>query len=247
MSALTRKSSASRASPSIPTIRATGRSSTLPLAPRNADGKVEFEADVFILAPKDPAQGQRALFYDVNNRGNKLALGIFNSAPGGNDPSTAADAGDGFLFRRGYTVVWCGWIGELLPGNHRLLLKAPVATDNGKPIRGIVRYEMVTDRRPTPCRCRAGRRPRQLSAHGRRRDRRRPHLADARDRRARADSARAVVAGTPAPFRKDRRRPGRWARSGCVAGGFRPGYLYELVCEARGRSCRDWALPPSAT
>jgi len=27
----------------------------LPLAPRNKDGKVEFEADVFILAPTDPA------------------------------------------------------------------------------------------------------------------------------------------------------------------------------------------------
>src|SRR4051812_32624577 len=47
----------------------------LPLAPRNADGKVEFEADVFILAPKDPAKGNGAILYDVNNRGNKLALG----------------------------------------------------------------------------------------------------------------------------------------------------------------------------
>ena len=49
------------------------------------------------------------------------------------------------VFRRGYTVVWCGWIGELLPGNNRLLLRAPVATQDGKPIRGVVRYEMTTD------------------------------------------------------------------------------------------------------
>src|SRR5438105_3022483 len=117
----------------------------LDLAPRNKDGKVEFEADVFLLVPKDLGKGNRALLYDVNNRGNKLALGMFNSAPGGNDPTTLADAGNGFLFRRGYTVVWCGWIGELLPGNNRLLLRAPVATQDGKPIRGVVRYEMVTD------------------------------------------------------------------------------------------------------
>src|SRR5438477_12223722 len=36
----------------------------LGLAPRNALGKVEFEADLFILAPKDPAKGNGALLYD---------------------------------------------------------------------------------------------------------------------------------------------------------------------------------------
>lgn len=109
----------------------------LNLAPRNAAGKVEFAADVFILKPKDPARGNGAILYDVNNRGNKLALGFFNDARGSNDPSTVADAGNGFLFRRGYTVVWCGWIGELLPGGGRLLLAPPVATDDGKPIEGM--------------------------------------------------------------------------------------------------------------
>src|SRR5439155_26831764 len=115
-------------------------------APRNADGRVEFESDFCILAPKDPARGNGAIFYDVNNRGNKLALRMFNYGPSSNELVKAADAGDGFLFRRGYTVVWCGWIGELLPGEHRLLLRAPVATENGKPVRGTVRYEMVADK-----------------------------------------------------------------------------------------------------
>src|SRR5262249_33232593 len=96
----------------------------LALAPRNARGKVEFSADVFILMPKKAGKGNGALLYDVNNRGNKLALGFFNNAPGSNSPKSAVDAGDGFLFRRGYTVVWCGWIGELLPGGDRMLLKA---------------------------------------------------------------------------------------------------------------------------
>src|SRR6516162_5863480 len=116
----------------------------LNLAPKDGTGKVLFEADVFILAPKDPGKGNGAILYDVNNRGNKLALGMFNSGGRVNDPGKD-DGGNGFLFRRGYTVVWCGWIGELLPGNHRLLLKAPIATDNGKPIKGVVRFEMTTD------------------------------------------------------------------------------------------------------
>src|SRR5262249_47105439 len=102
--------------------------------------------DVFLLAPKDPSKGNGAIFYDVNNRGNKLALGFFNRAPGSNDPTSERDAGDGFLFRRGYTIVWCGWIGELLPGNNRLLLQAPVAPEGGKPIRGVVRYETTGDK-----------------------------------------------------------------------------------------------------
>src|SRR5262249_54674977 len=102
----------------------------LDLAPRNTDGKVEFEADVFLLAPKDPSKGNGAILYDVNNRGNKLALSFFNRGGGGSDPTMERDAGDGFLFRRGYTIVWCGWIGELLPGNNRMLLAPPVATDN---------------------------------------------------------------------------------------------------------------------
>ena len=32
-----------------------------------------------------------------------------------NDPSTIEDAGNGFLMRQGYTIVWCGWQGDLLP------------------------------------------------------------------------------------------------------------------------------------
>src|SRR5438309_1487287 len=55
-------------------------------APRNKDGKVEFETDVFILKPIELEKGNGALLYDVNNRGNKLAIGMFNSGGGGNEP-----------------------------------------------------------------------------------------------------------------------------------------------------------------
>ncbi len=207
----------------------------LSLAPRNAQGKVEFQSDFVILAPKDPSKGNGALFYDVNNRGNKLALRFFNYAPGGNDLDRANSEGDGFLMRRGYTIVWCGWIGEMLPGDHRLLLHAPVATDAGKPIRGIVRYEMSTDKPADslPLSRREGHGSYSPSQEGeakavltwrlRETD---PRVAIPRgqwslERQPLLDSKDRV----PATLRQVRLK---------LAGGFRPGYLYELICEAEG-------------
>ena len=112
-------------------------------APRDKHGKVLFFGDLFILAPKELRKGNGAILYDVNNRGNKLALRFFNYGGGGNDPKSAKDAGDGFLMRKGFTIVWSGWDGELLPGNNRLRLSPPVAKSCGKPITGRVRCEIV--------------------------------------------------------------------------------------------------------
>ncbi len=125
-----------------PDLKQNGAVIDLKFAPRNARGKVECSADLFVLAPVDPTKANGAALYDVNNRGNKLALRFFNYG-GGNDPSSAADGGDGFLFKRGFVVVWSGWDGELLPGGDRMQLQAPVATDKGKPIVGKVRCEIV--------------------------------------------------------------------------------------------------------
>jgi Alpha/beta hydrolase domain len=96
-------------------------------APRNAKGLVEYSSDFYILRPVDLAKGNGALLYDVNNRGNKLALFQFNSAPRSNDPSTAQDAGNGFLMRQGFTVVWSGWLPDLPDADHNLRLTVPVA------------------------------------------------------------------------------------------------------------------------
>src|SRR5262245_1716325 len=92
----------------------------LKLAPVNARGKVEFWSDFFLLKPVDASRGNRRLFYDVNNRGNKLALGAFNNR-GGNDPLALADAGNGFLMRQGYSILWCGWNGDVLAGGDRVV------------------------------------------------------------------------------------------------------------------------------
>jgi hypothetical protein len=116
----------------------------LALAPRTADGLVEFWAELDLLTPQDATKSRGAILYDVNNRGNKLALRMFNDG-GGNDPKTLSDFGHGFLMRQGYTVVWSGWDGELLPGGDRLRLSAPKATVESGPITGPVRCEVIAD------------------------------------------------------------------------------------------------------
>ena len=112
-------------------------------APLNADGLVEFTADLCILKPRDMARGNQRLFFGYGNRGNKRELQFFNDAPASNDPRTLADAGNGFLLRRGYALVWAAWEGDLLPGDGRLVLDVPVASDGDRPITGLVRSEYI--------------------------------------------------------------------------------------------------------
>ena len=55
-------------------------------------------ADVVILRPAEPARGNGTLLLEVPNRGRKLALPLFNDAPGRQRPRQAGDAGSGFLY-----------------------------------------------------------------------------------------------------------------------------------------------------
>ena len=90
------------------------------LAPRNARGMVEYSTDLYILRPVDPSKGNHRGFFEINNRGGNLSFGMMNDAvTGGNDPTTAADAGNGFLMREGYTMVWSGWDPTVAPNNPR--------------------------------------------------------------------------------------------------------------------------------
>ena len=117
------------------------------LAPRNANGMVEYAADLLILRPVDPAQGNGRIFYELNNRGRILSLGQLNDArSGGNDPTTAADSGNGFLMRRGYTFVSSGWDATAAPDGTRLRIAAPIAVNpDGSPIVGPALEEFVVD------------------------------------------------------------------------------------------------------
>jgi hypothetical protein len=96
------------------------------LAPRNARGMVEYSMDVFILKPTNLSQGNHKLFMEVNNRGGKL-FGPFNLSGGGNNPTTAADAGGAFLMNLGYSMAWNGWDISAPSGGNNLTITVPVA------------------------------------------------------------------------------------------------------------------------
>ena len=83
------------------------------------EGLVEATVDVEILRPTVAANGNRRLLYDVVNRGSKRASAYFNDARSGNDLAKAAEAGNGFLMNRGYTIVWSGWQGDMPAGGGR--------------------------------------------------------------------------------------------------------------------------------
>jgi len=116
----------------------------LALAPRTANGSVISRADVYILAPKTAENGNGTALLEINNRGGKGMLRFFNHATSSLDPTTADEFGDRFLLDAGYTLVWVGWQWDVpqKPGNMRLY--APIATEHGKPITGLLRSDFTT-------------------------------------------------------------------------------------------------------
>src|SRR5437016_4481180 len=107
-------------------------------APKNAQGRVETSSDLFILRPKDSSKGNGVILLDIPNRGGKGLLSTFNRAKGSQDPTTEEEFGDGLLMREGYTLVSVGWEFDIPKKKGLILLDAPVASDNGKPITGWI-------------------------------------------------------------------------------------------------------------
>ena len=126
-----------------PTAAAQSGVTDLDKAPRDDDGLVAFSAELCILQPVTPSSGNRRMFFDYGNRGNKRALQYFNDAVASNDPLTLDHAGNGYLFRRGYTVVWGAWQGDLLSGSGRMTMCLPVARMPDGPVTGKVRTEFI--------------------------------------------------------------------------------------------------------
>ena len=110
-------------------------------APRNARGMVEYATDFLILKPVDMHKGNGKIFYTINNRGNTGVRSLTDSTTGGNNPSAAADAGNGFTMRQGYAIVDAGWEGDVLPLNFRLTADYPVATNAGATITAPILVE----------------------------------------------------------------------------------------------------------
>jgi hypothetical protein len=116
-------------------------------APRNARGMVEYDTGIILLRPLDPTRGNHRLFYEVTNRGVILSLSAFNNSPNGSTTNPQpADAGNGFLMREGYTVLFSGWD---LSAVGTFSSHYPVATQrDGSPIVGPAVEELIFDSLP---------------------------------------------------------------------------------------------------
>ncbi len=115
----------------------------LPLAPRNARGLVAYTADFYLIKPVDPKKGNGGLLYEVGNRGGKSIFFALQETNGAPDPTTEDDFGDGWLMQQGFSVLWMGWQWDVPDG--RMRMDMPVATDQGRPITGLVRGNFIPD------------------------------------------------------------------------------------------------------
>ena len=117
------------------------------LASVNDRGMVEYSMDIFMLKPINLSCGNHRLLFDFNNRG-QMRLGRLNDAPMTNNPTTAKDAGTGFIMDLGYTVVSNGWdFGA--SGFNSMKITVPVATNGGKTITGLSYEYIVFDNSTT--------------------------------------------------------------------------------------------------
>ena len=210
----------------------------LSYAPRNDMGLVEFATDFYILRPIDLERGNRRLLYDVNNRGALRMLQFFNDAVHSNTPSTLEHAGNGFLMRRGYSMVWSGWQGDILPGDGRLTMRLPIATNNGEDITGVTRSEFIVDDYGVMCMplsansytasyeaVSTNTRDATFTMREYESDQRQP-IPDADWDFARLQNGRPI----PSPFY-------------CyMLKGFKPGWIYELVYEAKNPNVQGLGL-----
>ena len=117
-------------------------------APRNAAGRVEYEADFFMLRPADATRGNGKIIYDVTNRGRLNFHWRFTEAKNrSNNPRSPDDVGDGLFFRQGYTFVWSGWDPDAPTSGNGLAMKPVIATNGGAPIVRPIRDEFISGTR----------------------------------------------------------------------------------------------------
>jgi Alpha/beta hydrolase domain len=123
------------------------------LAPKNANGTVNYSADFQILRPVDLTKGNQRVIFELPNRGNALILGILNDSPPGmgNDTTTSGDPGNGFLMNQGYTIVEGAWDITARQGGKPFGVTFPIAKNkDGSTIVGPATEEFVIDFNATP-------------------------------------------------------------------------------------------------
>ncbi len=110
-------------------------------APRNAQGEVEFSADLLLLRPTQHGNG--ALLLEIPNRGGAGIPRIVDGGASFADPKQLSDLGDAWLFRQGYTYAALGWQWDVPDHPGYLRLYAPVAHDGTKSITGLLRDDFT--------------------------------------------------------------------------------------------------------
>ncbi|HEV7666504.1 MAG TPA: alpha/beta hydrolase domain-containing protein [Chloroflexota bacterium] len=94
-----------------PAHPANARITDLDKASRDDQGKVRFWADFILIQPAAVEGGNRRLLYLVVNRGGHAGLPFNRFTPRlpTLPPTDEIDPGDGFLMRRGWSVLMVGW------------------------------------------------------------------------------------------------------------------------------------------
>ncbi|TMB00333.1 MAG: hypothetical protein E6J64_20790 [Deltaproteobacteria bacterium] len=192
-------------------------------APRNVHGNVEYAMTFSILKPVNLANSNHTLVYDVVNRGNKLITSFLNVGTSATNP-----AGDGFLQKQGFILVWSGWQADALAGGGRQVMTVvPVARNkDGSSITGEVRQE-YTPAAAVPSEPLAGN---ALTApietatldNSTATLTRRIHWNDPKEHVPRSQWAFADCSATPFPGTPSTTRV-------CLQGGFDTNHIYELV------------------
>ena len=207
----------------------------LDLAPRNADGLVEFAGTLDIIKPVDLNRGRKRVLYEFSNRGGRAAItGLCFGK--GQDMAAPEYAGDGFLMREGYSIVWSGWQGDIRETGANVALTVPQALENGRPLRGTIRQEFSS--------IREGELSMGISAGGENADTVypnpvvNPETATLTAREHERDP-RVPVPRSEWEFAKAEMKDGRLEVTPSnehlyVHGGFKPGWLYELIYETEG-------------
>ncbi|MPY88699.1 MAG: hypothetical protein GEU99_12325 [Luteitalea sp.] len=205
---------------------------------RNAEGRVEFSSDLYMLEPLDASRGNGTVLFEVANRGRKSLLSRFSLARESLDPRTVEELGDRFLLDQGFTLAWLGWQADVHdhlrpvytdvdpddpPNPHLMRFRAPVATKRGTPITGWVRSDFVPDRK-------------SLSFHLADRTHKPYPVVDPDDPdirltvRERADAPRRAIARDLWRFaREENGRPVPSRAHVYMPSGFEAGKIYEIV------------------
>ena len=113
--------------------------------PRNQKGEVLFSGDFILLKPLDLSRGNHRLLYDVNNRGNLPMLSYYNDAAGSNRPLSPAHAGNGWLMRQGFSLLWSAWNWDVASiGRQPLRINLPIIFgEDGEPMTARINAELT--------------------------------------------------------------------------------------------------------